>query len=187
MNRDDRDDVDEAESVPTLVDAARRGTGGAMDALFRRFAPVVHGVLLGYVQKADADDLTQEVFETAMQRLGDLRETAAFPGWLLGIARHAALDAKRRRVPLTGIEIDVVDARASHEDRLDAERALSAIRGLPEAYRETLLLRLVEGLTGPEIAERTGLTAGSVRVNLHRGMALLRVALKEGMTGVGAR
>ena len=187
MNRDDRDDVDETESVPVLVDAARRGNGSAMDALFRRFAPVVHGVLLGYVQKADADDLTQEVFETAMQRLGDLREAAAFPGWLLGIARHAALDAKRRRVPLTGIAIDAVDARATHEDRLDAERALAAIRSLPEAYRETLLLRLVEGLTGPEIAERTGLTAGSVRVNLHRGMALLRAALTEGTKGVGAR
>lgn len=186
MNRDDRDDVDEVESVPVLVEAARRGAGGAMDTLFRRFAPVVHGVLLGYVQKADADDLTQEVFETAMQRLGDLREAAAFPGWLLGIARHAALDAKRRRVPLTGIEIDAVDARATHEDRLDAERALAAIRSLPEAYRDTLLLRLVEGLTGPEIAERTGLTAGSVRVNLHRGMALLRDALADRKTGAGA-
>lgn len=187
MNRDDRDDVDEAASIPVLVDAARRGTGSAMDALFRRFAPVVHGVLLGYVQQADADDLTQEVFETAMQRLGDLREAAAFPGWLLGIARHAALDAKRRRVPMTGVEIDVVDARATHEDRLDAERALAAIRSLPEAYRDTLLLRLVEGLTGPEIAERTGLTAGSVRVNLHRGMALLRAALTDANTGAGLR
>lgn len=186
MNQDDRDDVDEAESVPMLVDAARRGTGSAMDALFRRFAPVVHGVLLGYVQKADADDLTQDVFETALQRLGDLREAAAFPGWLLGIARHAALDAKRRRIPLTGIEIERVDAQATHEDRLDAERALAAIRSLPEAYRETLMLRLVEGLSGPEIAERTGLTAGSVRVNLHRGMALLRNALADRRTGAGA-
>ena len=97
---------DEADRVPALVEAARRGHGGAMDALYRRFAPVVHGVLLGYVQKADADDLTQDVFETAMQRLGDLREAAAFPGWLLSIARRAALDAKRRRVPLTGIDIE---------------------------------------------------------------------------------
>jgi RNA polymerase sigma-70 factor (ECF subfamily) len=45
---------------------------------------------------------------------------------------------------------------------------------LPDAYREPLMLRLVEGMTGAEIAERTGLTAASVRVNLHRGMKLLR-------------
>jgi RNA polymerase sigma-70 factor (ECF subfamily) len=51
---------------------------------------------------------------------------------------------------------------------------------LPEAYRETLLMRLVEGLTGPEIALRTGLTPDSVRVNLHRGMKLLRERLDGG-------
>ena len=56
----------------------------------------------------------------------------------------------------------------------EALAALEAIRALPPAYRETLLLRLVEGMTGPEIARRTGLTEGSVRVNLCRGMELLR-------------
>ena len=61
-------------------------------------------------------------------------------------------------------------------DALAAE-ILELIRNLPEAYRETLVLRLVEGMTGPEIAARTGLTAASVRVNLHRGMKLLRERL----------
>ena len=170
--------------MSSLVDAARHGQGSAMDALYRRFAPVVHGVLLGHVQRADADDLTQDVFETALRRLDELREAAAFPGWLLGIARHAALDAKRRRAPRTGVVIETADPHATHEERLDAQRSLAAIRGLPEAYRETLMLRLVEGLSGPEIAERTGLSPGSVRVNLHRGMALLRAALG---TTTGAR
>jgi RNA polymerase sigma factor (sigma-70 family) len=70
------------------------------------------------------------------------------------------------------------DLRTRHtlgEDR--AEEILEVIRMLPEAYRETLVLRLVEGMTGPEIALRTGLTAASVRVNLHRGMKLLRQKL----------
>ena len=60
---------------------------------------------------------------------------------------------------------------------MEARAALDAIRDLPDAYRETLVLRLVEGLTGPEIATRTGLTPASVRVNLHRGMKLLREKL----------
>jgi RNA polymerase sigma-70 factor (ECF subfamily) len=55
-----------------------------------------------------------------------------------------------------------------------AGEILDLIRGLPEAYRETLVLRFVEGMTGPEIASRTGLTAASVRVNLHRGVKMLR-------------
>ena len=59
-----------------------------------------------------------------------------------------------------------------------AVTVLAVIRSLPEAYRETLILRLVEGMTGPEIAARTGLTAGSVRVNLCRGMQQLREKLR---------
>lgn len=54
------------------------------------------------------------------------------------------------------------------------------IRALPETYRETMMLRLVEGFTGPEIAQATGLTPGSVRVKLCRGMKLLRRSLGEG-------
>jgi RNA polymerase sigma-70 factor (ECF subfamily) len=60
---------------------------------------------------------------------------------------------------------------------LEAKEVLSAIRSLPEAYRETLSLRLVQGYSGPEIAALTGLSPGSVRVNLHRGMNLLRQKL----------
>lgn len=169
--------METVDATAELVADARRGSDAAWDRLFRRFAPVVHGVLLGRLQPADADDLTQQVFATALERLADLREDAAFPGWLLRIARHAAVDFRRRRVPLTGQSLEAVPAPARQEAQADARRALQAIRSLPEAYRETLMLRLVEGLSGPEIAELTGLTAGSVRVNLHRGMALLRQAL----------
>ena len=155
-----------------------------MAARWTRCSAVSHGVLLGYVQRSDADDLTQDVFETVLARLPELRDDAAFPGWVVSIARHAALDAKRRHAPTVGdAALDVAAGPGSVEDRLDADHALRAIRGLPEAYRETLLLRLVEGLTGPEIAERTGLTPGSVRVNLHRGMAMLREAFAGAARG----
>lgn len=169
----------DTETTAVLVAAVRGGDGAALNCLYRRFAPVVHGILLGYVAHADAEDLAQRVFETAFRRLHDLRDDAAFPGWLASMARRAGLDECRRVTPVTGLAIEAVANHASHEDRVDAARALCAIRRLPEAYRETLLLRLVEGLSGPEIAARTGLAAGSVRVNLHRGMALLRQALEE--------
>ncbi|WP_411833966.1 RNA polymerase sigma factor [Pseudoxanthomonas mexicana] len=177
--------MDDTESTAALVVAARAGAGAAMARLYRRFAPVVHGILLSYVAPADADDLTQDAFETAMQRLPALHDPAAFPGWIASIARRMALDAKRRRPPLAEAEIERLPDTADVEARFDAERALRAIRGLPAAYRETLLLRLAEGLTGPEIAARTGLSAGSVRVNLHRGMALLRAALAVTARGDG--
>ena len=56
---------------------------------------------------------------------------------------------------------------------------MNHIRALPEAYREPLTLRLIEGRSGAEIASWTGLTPDSVRVNLHRGMAKLRERLKK--------
>ena len=62
-------------------------------------------------------------------------------------------------------------------DRAEALQVLAAIRTLPEAYQETLILRLVEGMSGPEIAAQVGLTPDSVRVNLHRGMQQLRARL----------
>ena len=66
------------------------------------------------------------------------------------------------------------------EGTFDAREAVAAIRSLPEAYRETLMLRFVAGLSGLEIAARTGLTHGSVRVNLHRGVEMLRKKLSRG-------
>lgn len=163
-----------------LVAAARSGDRSAWNALFRRYAPVVHGVLLARVSPADADDLTQEVFIRAMDRLVDLESAAAFGGWLLTIARNTAASSVRGRREVAALE----EARAARSELKlevgeEARRALDAIRCLPDAYRETMILRLVEGLTGPQIAECTGLTHGSVRVNLHRGMQMLRDMLGE--------
>lgn len=155
------------------IDAARSGDRAAFSRLHARFAPMVHAILLARVHPAEADDLTQDVFLSAMRRLGDLRDPRAFGGWLAAIARNAAASHSRLRfsAPLP----DAAPARADR--RPEAAEALEAIRSLPDAYRETLLMRLVEGLTGPEIAARTGMTHGSVRVNLHRGMELLRARL----------
>ena len=72
---------------------------------------------------------------------------------------------------------------AAASDDGEARAILDVIRSLPDAYRETLVLRLVEGMSGQEIADRTGLTPASVRVNLHRGMKLLRARL-EGVAPV---
>ena len=149
----------------------------AFGRLFERHAPMVHGLLIARLDPADADDLMQDVFVIALEELPSLREEAAFGGWLAQIARHRALDHLRKKSPVLGA---VPDMGADDPPRGEAEEALQAIRALPEAYRETLVLRLVEGMTGPEIAERTGLTPDSVRVNLHRGLKMLREKLEGG-------
>jgi len=158
-----------------LVRCAQTGDGDAFAELYQRFARMVHGVVLARITRTEVDDVVQDVFMAAFERLGELREPAAFAGWLAAIARNRAADRGRRLLPLAPVVERAVPAHA--HGRVEAMAILDAIRSLPEAYSETLVLRLVEGMTGEEIAERTGLTPGSVRVNLHRGMKLLREKL----------
>src|SRR2546427_522029 len=91
-----------------------------------------------------------------------------------------ALRCKSRRVPLEDVEVTRASGlHSGAEATQDSFLVMAAIRALPEAYRETMVMRLVEGMTGPEIADRTGLTPESVRVNLCRGMKMLREKLES--------
>ena len=157
-----------------LVCAALAGDRSAFGELYVRHARMVHGLLLARVPPKDAEDLVQDVFMAAMRQLSGLRTASALRGWLCAIARNRATDYFRRARESEPVA-EVVAPRGAAND---AFLVLDAIRSLPEAYRETLILRLVEGMTGPEIAERAGLTPDSVRVNLCRGMKMLRELLE---------
>jgi len=171
-----------AADLAPLVAAARDGAPEAFVELHRRFAKVVHGIALAHVAPGDAEDVTQDVFVRVHRTLSSLRDPVAFPAWVCRVARNVAMDHARRarRRP---VECALPEGRAAPPEPPGDEelraRVLRCLARLPEAYRETLLLRLAEGLTGPEIAERTGLTPESVRVNLSRGMAKLRPMLRE--------
>jgi RNA polymerase sigma-70 factor (ECF subfamily) len=162
-----------------LVARAVAGDRAAFGRLFRLYAPMVHGILLARVPSREVRDLMQDVFVTALERLGSLRQTDAFGGWLAMIARNRATDFHRREHHRRTAPLGDQDAGARDPDRAQAEEILAHIRALPDAYSETLTLRLVEGMSGPEISARVGITPESVRVNLHRGMALLRKRLGQ--------
>lgn len=159
-----------------VVALARLGDREAFARLHREYKPMVHGILLARVPREEVDDLVQDVFVTAMERLPGLRDDRAFGGWLATIARNRATDFHRTRRDDAELLDEAAHDPKSHNDS-EAAHVLMLVKSLPEAYRETLILRLVEGMTGPEIAERTGLTPGSVRVNLHRGMQMLKAKL----------
>ncbi|MBL8233474.1 MAG: sigma-70 family RNA polymerase sigma factor [Bryobacterales bacterium] len=162
----------------SLVLAAGRGDQGAFGRLYELYGKLVHGILLSRVPADQAEDLTQDVFLTAMRRLDTLRDPEAFGGWLSMIARNRAVDYHRADQRRAVSPVELRDDMATQNPAPpEALAVLDVIRGLPEAFRETLVLRLVEGMTGPEIADRTGLTHESVRVNLHRGMKMLREKL----------
>jgi RNA polymerase sigma-70 factor, ECF subfamily len=163
----------------SLVQAAQRGDRAAFGELYRRYARMVHGVLLARVPPGAAEDLVQDVFLHVLPRLHALRDVSRFGPWLAAIARNRATDFHRSTKPESSLDDHPAALAAMEAPRAslaveDGMALLDAVRQLPEAFRELLILRFVEGMSGPEIAARTGLTHGSVRVNLHRGMQLLR-------------
>lgn len=170
----------DARADSQLVEAARAGDRAAFGLLYDRYARMVHGILLARVPLVEVDDLVHDVFLLALPRLHTLRDAARFGPWLAAIARNRANDYHRQKVDDVELTDDLAETESggTSSDLTEAAAILAAVRSLPDAYRETLLLRLVEGMTGPEIAARTGLTPGSVRVNLHRGMQQLREKLR---------
>jgi RNA polymerase sigma-70 factor (ECF subfamily) len=161
-------------ALDETIRAVAAGDQDAFARLYAGYARMIHAILLGRIPRRDVDDLVQDVFLTAYTRIRELREPAAFGGWIATIARNRATDYLRQAREQEKLPEDLAGG-----DPIETETfaVLEAVRQLPEAYRETLLMRLVEGMTGAEIAERSGLTPASVRVNLHRGMKLLREKL----------
>ena len=182
--------VREAGADDALVSAARAGDRSAFGLLYDRYQRMVHGILLCRVPPLDVDDLVQEVFLLALRQLHSLRDISRFGPWLSTITRNRANDYYRKANPAdrrTDAEAEEQAASRTNDHVVEQEAAmtLAVLSTLPETYRESLTLRLVEGMTGPEIAARMGLTHGSVRVNLHRGMHMLREKLVEKARGTG--
>ncbi len=176
--------LQESDLTP-LVIAARRGDRAAFSRLHARLLGAVHGILLARLGPSDADDALQEVFLAAWTRLDTLRDPAKFAPWLCEIARNHAVTTLRRRKPTAPLDTDppAPTVAAPDEDHDEALRILHAIRALPQPYHEPLVLRLVERMSGPQIAAALDMTHGSVRVNLTRGFALLTQYLARSAPG----
>ena len=177
----------DAATEPTdeaLVRAAQTGDRIAFGELYQRYARMVHGILLARVPRPVAEDLLQDVFLQALPRIASLHDATRFGGWLAAIARNRAIDYHRQAKPTDELEENSWDESTgggpSRQEQIgEGLFLLELVRSLPDAYREPLILRFVEGMTGPEIAARTGMKHGSVRVNLCRGMQMLREKLEN--------
>lgn len=167
--------VEKAKEEAMLVERVCANDKGAFDEFYKKLSPMVHGIILARVPRDEVDDIVQEVFITTYEKLHTLRDKNAVFPWVASIARNRAVEYYRRNKPTEELSDNLSHTNGNSKN--EASEILDAIRSMPEAYSETLTLRLVEGMTGPEIAEQTGMKHESVRVNLHRGMKLLREKL----------
>ncbi len=183
MTSDPHHDAPDDRPRSDQVIAASRGDRVAFAALYRYYAPMVHAVLLTRVTRADADDLTQEVFVKAMDAISQLNTPDAIGPWLCAAARNRAIDFLRSERTQLAARQHAHLPHTAPPAPVGTDDVLAAMRALPDSAAEVLAMRLVAGLSGPQIAARTGQSHGAVRVALHRGMEQLRDALaKRGNT-----
>lgn len=166
-----------------LIASAARGEVRAFEALYRRHAARVHGVIARLVggDRARAEDLTQEAFVRAWQALAQWEPGAQFRTWLFRIAANAALDVLRRRKTVEFVPLDdtfeAADTAAGPE-RLaqgaqEVRRLEEALARLTPEHREVLLLREIEDMSYEEIGRVLALTEGTVKSRLARARAAL--------------
>jgi len=162
----------------------RRSLAGDLDAfelLYRGHVGRVHGAILRLVgmDRGRAEELTQDAFVRAWQKLSSFRHESAFSTWLYRLGVNTALMALRARREESGGDDDLLEAAGGEVpfcagERGDIERAVSA---LPPRARAVLVLHDVEGWKHEEIAAELGMAVGSSKAQLHRARGLLRRAL----------
>lgn len=178
----------DAEDV--LVRRARKGDREAFEELVRRTSRLVYARL--YLDSGDAhlaEDLVQETYLRAYRSIEQVLEVNGFRKWLLTVAHSVALDAhrrgaSRRRTAPSRMSQEVLEERpASAEERPEVtekrEKVRAVLQSLPEDYRLPLMLRYLDGADYDTITMQLGLSNGSLRGLLHRGLKLLRGALES--------
>lgn len=170
-----------------MLDRARAGDNQAMEALLRSLAPSIHRFGLKMCRHpADADDILQDTLLSVTENLQAFEGRSSLTSWVFALTRSAC--SRRRRglknqPPVDDPEhLERSDANANPErdavERQLAARIDRALDGLPDDYREAILLRDVENLTAPEAADAIGISVAALKSRLHRARAALRAALE---------
>ena len=189
-------------SVPRdhdLVTAVRRGDQGAFEQLFSRYRGRIRGYASGILNDSDrAEDITQEVFISALRRLRDTERPIAFKPWVYQIAKNACIDDLRRtrrnlEVPLPeqrewpegDDDLPTLDPgpELAIESKQQLEDLRSAFRGVSDLHHRILVLRELEDLSYREIGERLGMSRAVVESTLFRARRRLAEEYEELISG----
>jgi RNA polymerase sigma-70 factor (ECF subfamily) len=168
-----------------LVRQALRGRTDAFATLVERYLRPAYAVALARTgDPHDAEDVSQDAFIVALERLADCRQPERFAGWLLEIVRNRALNYVRGRTLRAVEPIEAAQAAAANgRPDGDAERAelradlLEAMEDLTPVQREVLLLHDLEGWRHAEIGVRLGFAEGTARFHLHEARRTMRELL----------
>jgi RNA polymerase sigma-70 factor (ECF subfamily) len=129
--------------------------------------------------QADAEDLTQQVYLIAQQKLGQVRDAASVRSWLFTILRNCYLKANQKRLALPVLDFDVSDLPDDAPEQLDTEQLQTALNSLADEFKVVVLMFYFEGLSYREIAQQLEVPPGTVMSRLARAKGHLRRLLSD--------
>ncbi len=175
-----------------LIDLIVQREEAALGALYDRYAALVYAIALRVTgDRQTAEEVMQDVFQNIWQTAGGFRQqTGVAAGWIIGIARHRAIDAMRskrergRHREVTGVDVSALPPVISGiegdvEQRVLREAVQAALAELPPAQRQAIEMAYYGGLTQTEIAERLGEPLGTIKTRLRLGLMKLRDVLRS--------
>lgn len=161
----------------------------ALSAIYDRYSRLIFTIALRITgDRQSAEEVTQDVFQAVWQSAGSFHPNSSFSAWLVGIARHRAIDATRsRRYRARAREQAFDEQIAQHVGTTDApadailqrQVVRAALDKLPQPQRQALDLAYYSGLTCREIAVQLGEPIGTVKSRLRLGLSRLREILAE--------
>src|SRR5437763_2086421 len=183
-----------------LVGGVRAGDDRAFEELYqryhRRIAAYIYGMVNDY---ARAEDITQDVFMSALRRMRETDRTIAFKPWIYEIAKNACIDQFRRSRRAEEVSYDAEEGLAASDygrlvttaptpdaavdQKLSLDHLCGAFGGLSETHHEILVMRELEGLSYREIGERLGMSRPSVESTLFRARRRLTEEDEELVSG----
>ncbi len=172
-----------ADSVAADAALAASGDGTAFERLYRAHVARIHSLVRRMLDADETDDVTQDIFVRAWQKLSTFRGDAAFGTWLHRLAVNVIL-ARRKTVGIErgryhdaeGALDEVSGRRETPETALDFEEALSR---LPDGARQVFVLHDVAGYRHEEIARMLGVVPGTSKSQLHHARMALRRHLER--------
>lgn len=168
-----------------LAARVQRGDASAFDSLVRRHMQRAFSVamrLLG--QQQDAEDLVQDAFLAALEKIDTYDNQRDFAPWFYRILVNRCLNARKSRARRSTVDLPIEAVSALASPLLEMERTelrhhlKKAFRLLPERQRTIVTMFDLEGFSSPEIAEVLGISDGTVRWHLHQARRILREALE---------
>ncbi len=165
-----------------LISGCKKGDRKAQEQLYRKYSKILFGVCLKYSRnKVEAEDNLHDCFMTIYDKIGQYKSKGSFEGWMKRIAVNTVLQKYRKQQHLNVVTenlIEEIELDAGYGD-ISLQTLLKYIQELPNKYRLTFNMYVLDGYTHKEISEALGTSLGTSKSNLARARMILKEKIKK--------